>query len=94
MSILKSFSPVIIDSNLIEDVGIEIAYFYWFLCDISTKRADSEGWFYVTMAEIEEGINYKRTKQEKSVLTLKQKGYIDSVNKGLPLKKYFRIKRG
>ncbi len=57
----------------------------------SRNMLDADGFFYATALDIQESTTFTQRQQESAIANLVEQGLIETVRKGIPAKKYFRI---
>lgn len=72
-------------------LGNDCALLLNVLVEADKLLADEDGWFYQTIETIERFSTLKRSKQDKAIKTLLHYGIIEQQNRGIPMKRYFRI---
>ena len=89
--LLMSSSYWVLNKSVVKTLGIETAFLLTNLVEADKLLADDEGWFYQTIDTIEEITTLTRRKQESSIEKLIDKGILLQQNKGIPMKRYFKL---
>lgn len=89
--LLMSSSYWVLNKSVVKTLGIETAFFLTNLVEADKLLADDEGWFYQTIDTIEEITTLTRRKQESSIKELIKRGILIQENRGMPMKRYFKL---
>ena len=89
--LLMSSSYWVLNKSVVKSLGIETAFFLTNLVEADKLLADDDGWFYQTIDTIEEITTLTRRKQESSIKILIERGILLQKNKGIPMKRYFKL---
>ena len=89
--LLLSGNYWVLNKDVVRLVGLETAFLLTCFAEAETMLADKEGWFYQTIERTEEITGLKRSRQDKATRKLVELGILEQINKGLPMKRYFRI---
>lgn len=96
LQLLASNSYIIVNKKLIKELGAECAiivgelaslYLYWEKAD----KLDEGGWFFSTVADIEERTGLSKYIQGKAIKKLIDKGILEKTIKGLPAKRFLKF---
>lgn len=89
--LLMSSNYFILNKQLVKALGIETAFLLSALVEADDQLADEEGWFYQTSKTIEDITGLSNYKQSLGIERLIELGVLEQVNKGIPMKRYFKI---
>lgn len=89
--LLMSSSYFVLNKQIVKLFGIETAFLLTTLIEASDGLANDEGWFYKTAPSLEEETGLSNHKQSKIIEELTKLGILEQENKGMPMKRYFRI---
>lgn len=89
--LLMSSSYWVLNKSVVKSLGIETAFFLTNLVEADKLLADDDGWFYQTIDTIEEITTLTRRKQESSIKILIERDILLQKNKGIPMKRYFKL---
>ena len=89
--LLMSSNYFILNKQLVKDLGIETAFLLSALVEADDQLADEEGWFYQTSKTIEDITGLSNYKQSLGIEKLIDLGILEQINKGIPMKRYFKI---
>lgn len=81
----------VINKKVVKIFGIETAFLLTALVEASDNLSDENGWFYKTAPALEEETGLSGHKQSKIIDILELLEIIEQENKGMPMKRYFRI---
>lgn len=96
IELLASDSYIIVNKKLIKELGAECAiivgelvslYLYWEKVD----KLDEDGWFFATVADIEERTGLSKYIQNKAIKKLIDGGILEKSIKGLPAKRFLKF---
>lgn len=88
---LMSSSYWVLNKDVVKALGIETALLLSVFAEAETNLADDEGWFYQTAPAIEELTGLTNHKQTKAINQLIELGILSQINKGMPMKRYFKL---
>jgi hypothetical protein len=80
-----------LNKNMVQMFGIESAMLLSTFAEADSMLSDADGWFYQTTKTVEEITTLSRHKQDKCIRKLTDLGVLQQENKGMPMKRYFRI---
>ena len=80
-----------LNKTVVKELGIEATIVLTVFAEAESLLADEKGWFYQTIDTIEEMTTLTRHKQTQAIKKLEESGLIEQINKGQPMKRYFRI---
>ena len=89
--LLMSSSYFVLNKQIVKLLGIETAFLLTTLIEASDGLANEDGWFYKTSPSLEEETGLSNHKQSKIIDELSKLGILEQENKGMPMKRYFRI---
>ena len=89
--LLMSSNYFILNKQLVKALGIETAFLLSALVEADDQLADEEGWFYQTSKTIEDITGLSNYKQSLGIEKLIDLGILEQINKGTPMKRYFKI---
>lgn len=89
--LLMSSSYFVLNKQIVKAIGIESGFLLTTLIEASDGLANDEGWFYKTAPSLEEETGLSNHKQSKIIEELTKLGILEQENKGMPMKRYFRI---
>jgi hypothetical protein len=89
--LLLSNNYWVLNKSVVSEFGVETAFILGVLAEAEKMLADEEGWFYQTSETIEELTGLSNHKQTSCFNVLKEKGILEQKNKGVPMKRYFKI---
>ena len=89
--LLMSSSYFVLNKQIVKAIGIEAGFLLTTLIEASDGLANDEGWFYKTAPSLEEETGLSNHKQSKIIEELTKLGILEQENKGMPMKRYFRI---
>lgn len=89
--LLMSSSYFVLNKQIVKLFGIETAFLLTTLIEASDGLANDDGWFYKTAPSLEEETGLSNHKQSKIIEELTKLGILEQENKGMPMKRYFRI---
>ena len=89
--LLMSSSYFVLNKQIVKAIGIEAGFLLTTLIEASDGLANEDGWFYKTSPSLEEETGFSNHKQSKIIEELTKLGILDQENKGMPMKRYFRI---
>ena len=89
--LLMSSSYFVLNKQIVKAIGIEAGFLLTTLIEASDGIANDEGWFYKTSPSLEEETGLSNHKQSKIIEELTKLGILEQENKGMPMKRYFRI---
>lgn len=93
-NLLMSSNYYALNKTLVRNLGIETAFFLTTLVEADETLADDEGWFYQTSKTLEEITGLSNHKQTKCIEQLISLGILLQENKGVPMKRYFKLNYG
>lgn len=80
-----------LNKTVVRALGIEASLILTVLTEAESMMSDEDGWFFQTIETIEEITTIKRHRQDISIKLLAELGILEQKNKGVPMKRYFRI---
>jgi hypothetical protein len=80
-----------LNKNMVQMFGLESAMLLSTFAEAESMLSDEDGWFYQTTNTVEEITTLSRHKQDKCIRKLIGLGVLQQDNKGMPMKRYFRI---
>ena len=89
--LLMSSSYFVLNKQIVKAIGIEAGFLLTTLIEASDGLANEDGWFYKTAPSLEEETGLSNHKQSKIIEELTKLGILEQENKGMPMKRYFRI---
>lgn len=89
--LLLSSGYMTINKKVIKKLGIETAVLLSCFAEAENMMADNEGWFFQTVEKVEEVTTLSRYRQDLAIEELKDKGILTQQNKGIPMKRYFKL---
>lgn len=89
--LLMSSSYFVLNKQIVKAIGIEAGFLLTTLIEASDGLANEDGWFYKTSLSLEEETGLSNHKQSKIIEELTKLGILEQENKGMPMKRYFRI---
>lgn len=89
--LLMSSNYFVLNKKLVKELGIETAFLLTSLSEADEMLADEDGWFYQTVPQIEEMTGLTKYKQSVCIEQLISLGILLQENKGMPMKRYFKI---
>ena len=89
--LLISSSYFVLNKQIVKAIGIESGFLLTTLIEASDGLANDDGWFYKTAPSLEEETGLSNHKQSKIIEELTKLGILEQENKGMPMKRYFRI---
>lgn len=89
--LLMSSSYFVLNKQIVKAIGIESGFLLTTLIEASDGLANDDGWFYKTAPSLEEETGLSNHKQSKIIEELTKLGILEQENKGMPMKRYFRI---
>lgn len=89
--LLMSSNYYVLNKQIVKSLGIETAFMLTTLIEASDGLANEDGWFYKTSPSLEEETGLSNHKQSKIIEELTKLGILEQENKGMPMKRYFRI---
>lgn len=89
--LLMSSSYFVLNKQIVKAIGIEAGFLLTTLIEASDGLANDDGWFYKTAPSLEEETGLSNHKQSKIIDELTKLGILEQENKGMPMKRYFRI---
>lgn len=89
--LLMSSSYFVLNKQIVKAIGIEAGFLLTTLIEASDGLANEDGWFYKTAPSLEEETGLSNYKQSKIIEELTKLGILEQENKGMPMKRYFRI---
>ena len=89
--LLMSNGFYVLNKKIVKIFGIESAFMLTTLVESSDSLADDDGWFYKTAPALEEETGLSGHKQSKILEVFLLLGILEQENKGMPMKRYFKI---
>lgn len=89
--LLMSSNYYVLNKQIVKSLGIETAFMLTTLIEASDGLANEDGWFYKTSPSLGEETGLSNHKQSKIIEELIKLGILEQENKGMPMKRYFRI---
>lgn len=89
--LLMSSSYFVLNKQIVKVIGIEAGFLLTTLIEASDGLSNNDGWFYKTAPSLEEETGLSNHKQSKIIEELTKLGILEQENKGMPMKRYFRI---
>ena len=89
--LLMSSSYFVLNKQIVKAIGIEAGFLLTTLIEASDGLSNEDGWFYKTAPSLEEETGLSNHKQSKIIEELTKLGILEQENKGMPMKRYFRI---
>ena len=89
--LLMSSSYFVLNKQIVKSIGIESGFLLTTLIEASDGLANEDGWFYKTSPSLEEETGLSNHKQSKIIEELTKLGILEQENKGMPMKRYFKI---
>ena len=89
--LLMSSSYFVLNKQIVKAIGIEAGFLLTTLIEASDGLANEDGWFYTTSPSLAEETGLSNHKQSKIIEELTKLGILEQENKGMPMKRYFRI---
>ena len=89
--LLMSSSYFVLNKQIVKTIGIEAGFLLTTLIEASDGLSNEDGWFYKTSPSLEEETGLSNHKQSKIIEELTKLGILEQENKGMPMKRYFRI---
>ena len=89
--ILTSESFWTLSKPLVYSLGLETAFLLINFTEAEAILSDDEGWFYQTQPTVESLTTLSRHKQDQCIKQLVDAGILEQENRGMPMKRYFRI---
>ena len=89
--LLMSNGFYVLNKKIVKIFGIESAFMLTTLVESSDSLADDDGWFYKTSPALEEETGLSGQKQSKILDVFLLLGILEQENKGMPMKRYFKI---
>ena len=89
--LLMSSSYFVLNKQIVKAIGIEAGFLLTTLIEASDGLSNEDGWFYKTAPSLEEETGLSNHKQSKIIDKLTKLGILEQENKGMPMKRYFRI---
>jgi len=89
--LLLSDNYWVLNKSVVSEFGVETAFILGVLAEAEKTLADEEGWFYQTSETLEKITGLSNHKQTMCFKILKEKGILEQKNKGVPMKRYFKI---
>ena len=80
-----------LNKNMVQLFGLESAMLLSVFAEADSVLSDEDGWFYQTHDTVEEITTLSRHKQDKCIRKLIGLGVLQQANKGMPMKRHFRI---
>ena len=80
-----------LNKNMVQLFGLESAMLLSVFAEADSMLSDEDGWFYQTTKTVEEITTLSRHKQDKCIRKLIGLGVLQQANKGMPMKRHFRI---
>ena len=80
-----------LNKTVVRALGIEASLILTVLTEAESMMSDEDGWFFQTIETIEEITTIKRHRQDISIKLLAELEILEHKNKGVPMKRYFRI---
>ena len=80
-----------LNKNMVQMFGLESAMLLSVFAEADSVLSDEDGWFYQTHDTVEEITTLSRHKQDKCIRKLIGFGVLQQANKGMPMKRHFRI---
>ncbi len=80
-----------LNKNMVQMFGLESAMLLSVFAEADSMLSDEDGWFYQTHDTVEEITTLSRHKQDKCIRKLIGLGVLQQANKGMPMKRHFRI---
>ena len=87
--ILLSSNFWVLNKKIVKSLGVECSLFLSML--VEKNKGQGNEWFAMTSAEVEALIGLSNHIQAKLINTLHKNGFIERENKGIPMKRYFKI---
>jgi len=88
---LMSSNYWVLNKSIVKEFGIETAFILTNLVEAENILADEDGWFYQTADTLEVLTGMSNHKQTVAIKQLIDCGVIAHKNKGIPMKRYFKI---
>lgn len=89
--LLMSSGFWVLNKSIVKEFGITTAFLLSNLAEAEKILSDDEGWFYQTAETVEEITGLSSYLQTKSLEKLIDKGVISQENRGMPMKRHFKI---
>ena len=89
--LLLSNNYWVLNKSVVSEFGVETAFILGVLAEAEKMLSDEDGWFFQTSETIEEITGLSNHKQTLCFKVLKEKGILEQKNKGVPMKRYFKI---
>lgn len=89
--LLMSSSYFVLNKQIVKAIGIEAGFLLTTLIEASDGLSNEDGWFYKTAPSLEEETGLSNHKQSKIIDELTKLGILEQENKGMPMKRYFKI---
>lgn len=96
ISLISSRNYIAVNKTLIKEFGFLEAVMLGELASESEyweeqEQKTADGFFYSTVENVEENTTLSDSQQRKAIASLKEKGVLESVVRGLPAKRYFKL---
>ena len=96
LSAFNSGNSIFVNRHLAHALGVNAAIVYGallgkYLYYLQHDMLKEGGWFYSTIADLQESTSLTRRQQERGIDTLVREGLVETCVKGLPARRYFRI---
>lgn len=89
--ILRSNSYWVLNKSIVKRFGAEVALLLSALSEAEAMFGDEEGWFFQTGPALEEITGLNLYIQDKHLKTLKELGAVQQDNRGIPMKRHFKL---
>ena len=80
-----------INKSILKELGIDASFLLSAMVEADNLLTDDDGWFYQTIEKLEEITTLTRHKQSQAIKLLTEKQLLEQQNRGIPMKRYFRI---
>lgn len=81
----------VVNKSILKELGIDASFLLSAMAETDNLLADDDGWFYQTIEKLEEITTLTRHKQSQAIKLLIEKQLLEQQNRGIPMKRYFRI---
>ena len=89
---LLSSNYWVINKLILKELGLDASFLLSAMAEADNLLADDDdGWFYQTIEKLEEITTLTRHKQSQAIKLLIEKQLLEQQNRGVPMKRYFRI---
>lgn len=89
--LMMSSAYLVLNKDAVQLFGLSSAFLLSNFIEADSMFKDEHGWFFQTQETVTKVTTLSRHEQNKSIKQLKELGVLEQENRGMPMKRYFRI---